>query len=159
MNLSKRRTNLWRVGTESALGVLILTGAVFQPVDIVHGAAAGRSAAAITVKIDIKPGDEPTSIDPNSAGMLPVAVLTTDEFDASSVDPASVRFGATGTEAAPFRSALDDVDDDGDKDMMFLFRLQQTGIECGHTSATLKGKTAQGEGIEGSESFKTQGCP
>jgi hypothetical protein len=37
--------------------------------------------------------------------MLPVAILTTDTFDAATVDPATVSFGATGTPAADFPPA------------------------------------------------------
>ncbi len=52
--------------------------------------------------------------------MIPVAILTTGTFDASTVNPATVRFGATGTEAAAVHSALEDVDGDGDLDMILL---------------------------------------
>ena len=39
------------------------------------------------VPIDIKPGSYPNSINPNAGGVIPVAILTTDTFDASTVDP------------------------------------------------------------------------
>ena len=38
------------------------------------------------VTIDIKPGKTPNSINPTSGQMIPVAVLTTDTFDATQVD-------------------------------------------------------------------------
>ena len=111
-----------------------------------------------TVSIDIKPGSFPNSINPRSKGVIPVAILTTDTFDATTVDSTTVRFGATGTEAAPVHAALKDVDRDGDTDMILHFRTQDTNIVCGDTSASLSGETFSGEAIEGSDSIRTVGC-
>ena len=119
---------------------------------------ARQEPEAIEVTIDIKPGDEPTVMDPRSEGMIPVAILSSPDFDATSVDPGSVRFGANGDEAAPVRSMTEDIDQDGDTDLMFLFRAAQTNIACGDTSASLTGKTRAGQAIAGSESFTTEGC-
>ena len=44
------------------------------------------------ISIDIKPGSFPDSINPRSKGVIPVAILTTDTFDATTVDSATVRF-------------------------------------------------------------------
>lgn len=112
----------------------------------------------VTVAIDIKPGSFPNSIDPRSIGVIPVAILTTDSFDATTVDPTTVLFGPTGIEAAPVRSALEDVDGDGDTDMVLFFKTRATGIQCGDTSASLTGKTFSGQMIQGSDSIKTAGC-
>lgn len=118
----------------------------------------GARQAPIDVTIDIKPGDEPTVIDPRSGGMIPVAILSSPEFDATSVDPGTVRFGANGDEAAPVRSMREDIDRDGDTDLLFLFRAPQTHISCGDTSASLTGNTRSGQAIAGTESFTTEGC-
>jgi len=53
------------------------------------------------------------TINLKSQGVIPVAILTTDTFDATTVNAATIRFGKTGTEAAIVRSALEDVDGDG----------------------------------------------
>jgi hypothetical protein len=108
--------------------------------------------------IDIKPGSFPNSINPRSKGVIPVAVLTTSSFDATAVDPATVLFGPAGTEATPVHSALEDVDGDGDADIILHFKTQDTGIVCGDTSASLTGETSGGQVIEGSDSIKTVGC-
>ena len=95
---------------------------------------------------------------------IPVAILTTDAtdnvgtFDATTVDPTTVRFGSTGTEATPVQDALEDVDGDGDTDMILRFNTQDTGIECGDTSATLTGQTFDGQTIHGTDSIETVGC-
>jgi len=112
----------------------------------------------IEVAIDIKPGSFPNSINPRSIGTIPVAILTTGTFDATTVDPGAVRFGRTGTEAAPVRSALEDVDGDGDTDLILHFNTQATAIQCGNTSASLTGKTFSAQAIKGSDSIVTVGC-
>jgi hypothetical protein len=117
-----------------------------------------NTSVEIAVKIDIKPGSFPNSINPRSNGVIPVAVLTTDTFDASAVDPTTVFFGAIGSEAAPAHSALEDVDGDGNTDLILHFRTQDTGIVCGSTSASLTGNTLSGQAIEGSDSIRTVGC-
>lgn len=110
------------------------------------------------IDIDIKPGSDPNSINPRSRGKTPVAILTTGAFDAATVDPTTVRFGAAGTEAAPAHSALEDVDGDGDVDMVLHFHTQDTGIACGDTLAMLTGSTITGEQIEGTDSIRTVSC-
>ena len=115
-------------------------------------------AMTIPVTIDIKPGSFPNSINPRNDGVIPVAILTTDTFDAATADPATVRFGATGTEAAPRHFALEDVNSDGKADLVLQFPTQSTGIACGTTSATLTGKTRNGISIKGSDSIVTTGC-
>ncbi len=112
----------------------------------------------IQLAIEIKPGSFPVSINPRSEGVLPVAILTTQTFDATTVDPATVRFGLTGIEATALRSALEDVDGDGHLDLILRFSTPATGIHCRDASASLTGKTFAGQTIQGSESIKTVGC-
>jgi len=112
----------------------------------------------IDVAIDIKPGIPPNSINPVAKGVIPVAILTTATFDATTVDPISVRFGATGTEGIPVHAALEDVDRDGDTDMILQFDSRTTGIRCGDTLAWLTGETRAGQAVRGSDSINTVGC-
>jgi len=113
--------------------------------------------AKLIIDIDIKPDDDPNSINPNSQGVIPVAVLTDPDFDAATVDVSTVVFGLAG--AQPVHNGhIEDVDGDGDDDLMLHFNTQDTGIQCGDTEATLSGKTIGGEAIEGSDSINTVGC-
>lgn len=110
------------------------------------------------VAIDIKPGSFSSSINPRNKGVIPIAILTTAAFDATTVDSTTLLFGATGREAAPVQAALEDVDGDGDTDMILHFKTQDTGIQCGDTSASLTGETFDGQTIEGTDTIVTVGC-
>jgi hypothetical protein len=110
------------------------------------------------ISIDIKPATFPNSINPQNKGKIAVAILTTDSFDATAVDPTTVLFGATGIEAAPVQSATEDVDGDGDIDLVLHFVTQETGITCGTASAALTGALFSGVRIKGSDSIVTVGC-
>jgi len=113
---------------------------------------------SIIVSIDIKPGSDPNSIDPNSNGVIPVAILTTQSFDATTVDPLSVRFGPNGTTESHSMGHIEDVDADGDMDLVLHFSTQATGIQCGQTQASLTGETFNGEPITGTDAIQTVGC-
>jgi len=112
----------------------------------------------LLIAIDIKPLTFPNNINPNSKGKVPVAILTIPSFDATTVDPATLRFGATGIEAAPVQFVLQDVDGDGDVDMLVHFATQNTGITCGSTSASLTGATFAGMRFKGFDAIETVGC-
>jgi len=83
--------------------------------------------------IDIKPGSDTNVINLKSNGVVPVAVLTIDGFSAAAIDPVSVRFAG----AAPVHCTLEDVDGDGDEDMLFHFRTQQLDLNEQSVEATL----------------------
>jgi hypothetical protein len=110
--------------------------------------------------IDIEPGEFPNRItisrDPKRIEVTTVAILTAPAlFDATTVDPSTVRFGKTGTEAAPVQTALADANGDGTLDLVLRFRTQDAGLQCGDTLALLTGKTVSGEAIGGSDSIVT----
>jgi len=109
----------------------------------------------ITVVIDIKPGSDPNAINPNSKGVTPVAILTTPELDASTVDPLSVKFGPAGATEVHKQGHIEDVDGDGDLDMVLHFKTQETGIKVGDTEACLTGKTVDGNDIKGCDAVVT----
>jgi hypothetical protein len=91
----------------------------------------------IEVEIDIKPGSFPNSINLKSKGKVPVAILTTDDFDASDVNPDTVDFAG----ANPLRWIMEDVDNDGDHDMLLHFKTQELDLTKESTEATLEGET------------------
>lgn len=113
--------------------------------------------AAIQVSVDIKPGSDPNSINCEAeTGVIPVAVLTTGDFDATTVGHATVTFEAANeahvknTTGEPARHE-EDVDFDGDIDLVFHFRLGDTALDCDSTEGTLTGETLHGSAIEGTD--------
>jgi hypothetical protein len=110
------------------------------------------------VAIDVHPGNLPNSVNPASKGVIPVALLTTAAFDATDVDPSSVVLGSGEATDAHGRVHLEDIDDDGDDDVMLHFRTQDSGIVCGDTAVSLTGQTFDGRSIGGSDSINTVGC-
>jgi hypothetical protein len=115
--------------------------------------------APTTVTIDIKPGSATNSINPESLGIIPVAILTTDTFDALQVDPLSVTFGVLPVSEAHSRGHVEDVDGDGDADLLLHFETQATDIGCMDTEVFLSGETFDGNSIIGSDTISTLGCP
>jgi hypothetical protein len=85
------------------------------------------------VEIDIKPGSDPNSINLGSKGLVPVAILTTKDFDASDVDPSTVWFAGAKAQ----RCTLEDVDEDGDLDLLCFFKTQDLNLGAHDESATL----------------------
>jgi hypothetical protein len=108
----------------------------------------------LTVAIDVKPGAFPNAINPGSAGVTTVAVLSTSGFDAASeVDSASLKFGRTGTEPSlSFCSSPQDVNRDGLPDLICHFTTQKTGFQSGDTQGVLTGRTVAGRPIRGTDS-------
>ena len=115
--------------------------------------------APTIVTVDIKPSNSANSINPNSRGNIPVAILTTDTFDAVQVDPLSVTFGVLPTMESHSRGHVEDVDGDGDADLLLHFNMQSTDISCSDTEISLQGETFDGEFITGSDAISTVSCP
>ncbi|HSG27643.1 MAG TPA: hypothetical protein VLA34_04120 [Candidatus Krumholzibacterium sp.] len=112
-------------------------------------------------EIDIKPGSEENPINCKSMnGVIPVAILTTECFDASIVDHTTVTFGPAGAFEAHsnkhgIKRHVEDVDFDGDLDLVFHFRGYETGIVCGDTLAVLRGMTWDGLQFEAAGRIRT----
>jgi hypothetical protein len=115
-----------------------------------------------TVVIDVLPDDSTNVVYPNQTGKLPVAVLSSADFDAVQVDPATLKFGmgeATQTDAV----VIADVDGQFGDDTIAKFKVQESGIFCADTEVTLTGETYAGEQFTGTGSIdasecKTGGC-
>lgn len=127
---------------------------------IFNAGSAGKCKGLTTVQIAIHPGSFPnaSSINPKSKGVIPVAILSTNTFDATTVDPASLKFGPSGAGETHGRAHKDDVNRDGKADIVVHFRTQDTGIVCGITNVSLTGITFSGQAIKGSASIRTVGC-
>jgi len=96
------------------------------------------------VTIDIKPGSNQNRIKLSSFGVVPVAVLTTPDFDASQFSPEMAHLtdaanamttGCTGAMAV--RWVLEDANKDGKLDLVFYFYTQDLDLTPSSTAATL----------------------
>lgn len=110
-----------------------------------------------SIKIDIRPGDPNNRINLDSGGSIPVAILTTNTFDVTRVDPLTVRFGPNGAMEEHGRGHFEDVDGDGFSDMVLHFRQPETGIQCLQKTATLTGSTFDGVLIKGTDFIRPRG--
>ena len=120
-------------------------------------------------QIDIKPASCPNPINVKDKGVLPVAILGSDDFDVLTIDPVSIRLEGI----APVRSSYEDVatpasDDveicecttdgpDGYLDLTFKFNVQEIVASLGEVNdgeeleLTLTGALNDGTSIEGTD--------
>lgn len=109
----------------------------------------------LPVVIDIKPEGEPNAVNcdnPNS--LITVAILTTDDYDATLVNHETVLFQGAGEWHINKKTGLkvrheEDVDMDGDLDLVFHFLLSETDLDCLSTEGILTGELYDGTLIEG----------
>lgn len=108
----------------------------------------------LEVDIDIKPGSDPNCFNSNGHGVIPVAILSSPDFDASMVDPFSVSLdgaavrvkGKSGT-----AGSLEDVNGDGILDL--VVQIIDDSVYTGEATAYLSGDTYDGVPIVGSDSI------
>lgn len=115
----------------------------------------------LRVDVDIKPGSDPNSINTNSDGVVPVAILGSDEFDVEDVDASTLRFGPDGAEPAhgmgdpeTFQGHLEDVNDDGFTDLVTHHWQKKTGLEPDDEEGCISGALDDGTRIEGCDSVR-----
>ena len=115
------------------------------------------------VDVDVKPGSWPNSINCNNENeVITVAILTTDDFDATTVDHTTAVFGPdkateTHTKNGEPQRHEEDVDGDGDVDLVFHFRNGDTGIECGAIWGSIRAFTFDGQEVKGRNRIRTVG--
>ncbi len=112
----------------------------------------------VNIVIDIKPDSEANIINPEESGVIPVAIPSMGIFDATIIDPSSVKFGPNEASESHGQGHYEDVDQDGNVDLILHFNTKDTGIECGDTVASLTGKTFDIQYIVGTDIIFTEGC-
>jgi hypothetical protein len=121
----------------------------------------------IEIDLDIKPTSCPNPLNTKSNGVLPIAILGTDEFDVYDVDPATVTLEGVAPlrwayedVATPFEGDLCDCHElgpDGYMDMTLKFDMQEIVAALGavtdgeYRPLTLEGATYEGIPIYGQD--------
>lgn len=122
------------------------------------------SVVAAVVGIDIKPGDFPNSINLRSAGVIPVAILSSETFDALTIDEETIFLASAGVRVAgrvgvagrsgKFMCHEEDVNDDGFDDLVCQIETAEFLIEPGEDTAELTAETFNGTPIQGTDSIR-----
>ncbi len=104
--------------------------------------------APVPVFIEINP----KSINPKDQGEIKVTIFndTPSGFDVAMINISSVKFGPGKASSIKNQTTPDK--------LMLFFNTQDAGIKCGDTQAILTGKTIDGLGILGIDTFQTAGC-
>ena len=120
------------------------------------------------VRIDIKPGSYPNSINKNGKGVIPVAILGSADFDVTQIDPSTLRFAGAEVRVkgngAP-QCSIEDVSGDfttpvgapdGFDDLVCQFIDDTSDWDLGAGTATLTGNLKAefgGTPIEGTDTI------
>ena len=110
------------------------------------------------VAIDVRPGTMPNSVNVESNGNIPVAILSELTFYApGQIAGGSLTFGRAGDEASLLKCnpTAEDVNVDGLLDLVCHFSTQTAGFQSGDTQGVLMGETVGGEKIRGTDSVRT----
>jgi hypothetical protein len=110
----------------------------------------------VIVAIDIKPGSYPNTINLGSQGLIPVVIFSSEEFDATTVDPDTVELAGAGVavrgKSNKYMAHEEDVNGDELLDLVVQVataNLEPDSFQDGY--AILTGKTYDGMSIEGQD--------
>ncbi len=134
------------------------TGKDMAEGDYSIGYATASGECVIDVNIDIKPDSDPNSINLGSKGNVPVAIFSTPDFDATTIDPttvtlagASVKLKGKGTPMASFE------DVNGDTLLDIIVHIDTTaleGLSMGDMDVVLNGETYDDKKISGVDTVR-----
>lgn len=111
------------------------------------------------VQIDIKPGSTINSINLGAKGSVPVAILTTPDFNATTalIDLETLRFAGAQLRVKPngsFQASEEDVNGDGILDLLLHFETQELDLTADDVSATLTGQLTDGTLFIGTDTIR-----
>jgi hypothetical protein len=121
---------------------------------------------AVDIEIDIKPGSDSNFVNLRGKGVLSVAILTTSvadgdaaDFDVMDVDQSTLSMAGAGVRERGRSGRIgsfQDVDGDGDLDLVVQFYKDELDLFEEDTEAVLEGQTFDGTPIQGSDSISVR---
>jgi len=108
------------------------------------------------VDIDIKPGSDPNCFNINGNGVIPVAILGSDNFDVSDIDKGSLSFGGLVVRVkgnAEPQCGMEDTNGDGFSDLVCHFEDDADNWSVSNSTATLGARLLDGTVISGIDSI------
>jgi len=115
-----------------------------------------RYDPCININVDIKPGSYPNCFNSDGKGAIPVAILSSDVFDATLVDPSTIALDGQGVRVVGrgnIQAHIEDVNGDGLEDLMVQIQDVDGTYEADDTIATLTAETFTGYPIMGTDSI------
>jgi hypothetical protein len=110
---------------------------------------------SLEVTIYIKPGSDPNCFNNNERGVIPIAILSSSEFNATEVDPVTVQLAGLVVKVAgksnKYLAHTEDVNGDGLIDLVVQIEDTDQVFTTGTTTATLTGNLYDGTPIEGED--------
>lgn len=122
-----------------------------------EGITAIESASCYLVPIDVKPGSDPNSINLGSKGKVPIAILSTPDFDATKVNLSTVEIGGAGVvmkNNGTWQASFEYVNGDQRLDLVIHVETQDLKIPSTATSLSLTANTAGGTKICGDDTIR-----
>ena len=120
--------------------------------------------APLNVEIDVKPYNKENHINVNEAS-IKVAILSTSiadgdkyDFDVFQLNPETIAFGGPVLESQQNVFSMQDIDGDGDTDMVVVAKKSQDSFLCVHDTIILTGETFEGKKIFGEDNIVALGC-
>ncbi len=115
------------------------------------------ASSATEVDIDIKPGSDPNCFNVNGHGVIPVAILGSDTFDANSIDSSTLLFGGLAVRVRGKKGPLCGLEysnEDSYLDLVCHFEDDADAWEpVSESEASLEGELLDGTAFTGTDSI------
>lgn len=108
------------------------------------------------VDIDIKPGSDPNCFNLNGHGVIPIAILGSEEFDTYDIDVPTLYFNGLEVRVRGKKGPLcnyEDVNNDMYQDLVCHFEDDPDMWEVGSSEGVVKGQMLDGTQIEGTDTI------
>jgi hypothetical protein len=111
--------------------------------------------AFLGVSIDVKPGNSQNTINLGSNGVTPTAILSSDNFDATTIDPATIKLSGAPVKQVgkvpQFLCSQDDVNHDGLSDLLCNILTAEMTVDLEDPIASLEAERYDGTRILGED--------